>query len=139
MNGDKLLNGLDLDYHFRVDDKIWPKPQVNYFAIVFNGYWLLLLNTHSCLSKLMREKILVNRLEQTRAKNPVDRNCLTDDLPGEEIFGFVGSSHGRNLLPPEVRTRITMQVVKSKKRLGFSAFSAASEVNPLQTPKTQNR
>ena len=39
MNGDKLLNGLDLDYHLRVDDKIWPKPQVNYFAIVFNGYW----------------------------------------------------------------------------------------------------
>jgi hypothetical protein len=65
----------------------------------------------------VREKILVDRLKQSWAKNPVNGNCLPDYLPGKEIFVFVERPHEFKLSLSE--TPVTSQTprIKSKRRL----------------------
>jgi hypothetical protein len=115
VNWCKLFDSFDLNDHFAVDYEIRPKSQVDDLAVVFNSNPLLLFHGTAGLSELVREKILVDRLKQSRAKYPVNGNCPHDYLPGKEIFVFVERPHEFKLSPSETPGTTQTPRIKSKR------------------------
>ena len=136
MNRRKLLNRLYFDDYFAIDDQIRPETQVDLFAVIFDRNRLLSFYIQIRLSKFVGEKILIDRLDQSRSEGAMNRYRLADDFLCNEVFLIPGSAHSRKLSRLGTRDRTALQQMKSKSAHALSRCSRRSRRSNLEPDRT---
>ncbi len=82
----ELLNTLELNNNFILDDQIGPESFIKPESSVFDGDGNLSLNLKTSLPQLMRQNGLVDCFQQPRPRLPVNLNRKIDNTISNIVF-----------------------------------------------------